>query len=703
MKFTIPVISSKKIFYALAGLFLILLPLLSLKSGISGDEETFHYPHGKNVFNYYATFGKDTTCLHYSNSVLHMYGPVFDLATVAVIKVFHVEDEYQVRHIMNALAGWSAVLCAGLIAVLLGGWRAGILTMILMFLSPRFLGHSFNNPKDIPFAAAYIFTIYSIIRYLKYYPEKRIRFAWPVALGIGLTIGVRVGGILLAVYFLFFTGLYYLLTHQIKNWFKSENLNKLATSLLYAFVISLAGYIIGIILWPYAHKAPVEKTLEAMKFMEAYATSLRQLFEGKIIWSDNVPAYYLPKYIFMTVPEFIILGLVCFFVFIKSLKKEDGAWYFILLFVSVFPVFYIIIKGSNVYGGWRHVSFIYPALVVIASLGIVTMLGRVSNKYFRWSIVAVITALVILPLRHIIVNHPMEYIYYNTVSGGMKNAYGKYEMDYFYHSLRPGSEWLIENKINKASKPEGEKIVVATNLSTITKYYFRHLQDQVQVVYIRYYERGNSNWDYAILANSYINPYQLKRRIWPPANTIHTIDVDGKPVCAILERKDRNDYLGSQKLASGDPAAAISYFNEALKSDPKYEMVYYNLAKVYMDLRAYDEVIKNAGLCLKYYPGYNRALSLMGMAYLNNRQPENAMDVFRQNMRLNPKDVSSYYYAGVIYAESKNFKAAIDYLEQAIQLDGRYKPSYYLLSQIYQMQGNEQVAKQLINYVNSLP
>ncbi len=118
----------KKIFYTLAALLFIIMPMLSLKSGISGDEETFHYPHGKNVFNYYATLGKDTTCLHYENSVLHMYGPVFDLVTVTAIKILKPDDDYMVRHVLNSLAGWSAIFFAALIAVMLGGGGVQVLS-----------------------------------------------------------------------------------------------------------------------------------------------------------------------------------------------------------------------------------------------------------------------------------------------------------------------------------------------------------------------------------------------------------------------------------------------------------------------------------------------------------------------------------------------------------------------------------------------
>jgi tetratricopeptide (TPR) repeat protein len=695
-------VTEKNVFIALAGIMLILMPILSLKSGISGDEETYHYPHGKNVFKYYATLGKDTSCLHYNNSVLQMYGPVFDVITVAVIKIIKPDDEYMVRHILNSLTGWAAILFAGLIAVMLGGWRTGIITLLFMFLSPRFLGHSLNNPKDIPFAAAYIFTVYAIIRFLKNYPEKRLKYAWPIALGIGLSIGVRVGGILLAIYFILFSGLFYLLSTNIKQWLKKDQISRLLNLIIWTIGISVAGYAIGILLWPYAHKAPIQRTMEAMKYMEQYATSLRQVFEGKIIWSDHVPKYYLPKYIFMTIPEFIMLGLICFFVFIRKIEQKNTLWYFILFFVSVFPVAYIIYKGSNVYGGWRHVLFIYPALVVIAASGTNQLINFPRNRYVRYVILAIIAFLLTLPLKHIITSHPYEYIYYNDLTGGVKKAYGKYEMDYFYPTLRAGSEWLIKNKIDKTAVPEGKKIIVATNLGINTVYYFRHYTNKVKVVYIRYYERGNKNWDYAVLANSYINPYQLKKKIWPPANTIHTIDVDHVPVCAILERRDRNDLMGYQLLSTGKPDEAIPYFKAAIANNKKYELEYYNLAQAYLNLGDNVNAVRAATECLKLYPDYDRALIQLGVAYFNNKEFENSFQVFKRNMTVNPKNVVSFYYTGLIYAQDNDFKTALNYLDKALKVNARYKPTYYLIARILELQGNSAEAKRYIDYANSL-
>jgi tetratricopeptide (TPR) repeat protein len=368
----------------------------------------------------------------------------------------------------------------------------------------------------------------------------------------------------------------------------------------------------------------------------------------------------------------------------------------------VFPVFYIIIKESNVYGGWRHVSFVFPGIAILAAIGANTLISLFKNKYLQIGIAAVFGILALLPLRHTIVNHPHQYIYYNSISGGVKKAYSKYEMDYFYHTLRAGSEWLINNKIENQEIPPGKKIIIASNYSTPVNYYLRHYKDKVKVVYIRYYERGNSDWDYAVIANSYINPHQLKKRIWPPKNTIHTIDIDKKPACAILERTNRYDLEGYRLMSAGNAPEAVDYFNRAIAEDPKYEMMYYNLAQAHMNLKNFDEAIRAIRQCLKLYPDYNRGLNLMGMAYLNKNNYEDALQVFRRNMMVNPKYVASYYYAGVIYAQNNDLKTALKYLEEAIEVNGRYKPAYLMIAQIYKMQGNETMAKRYSDYANSL-
>jgi tetratricopeptide (TPR) repeat protein len=360
-------------------------------------------------------------------------------------------------------------------------------------------------------------------------------------------------------------------------------------------------------------------------------------------------------------------------------------------------------KGSNIYGEWRHVMFIYPGISVIAALGTNTLIDQFKRRYLKWSIIGLLSILGLLPLIHIVKNHPLEYIYFNSISGGVQKAYGNYEMDYFYHSLREGSDWLIKNKIDKLNMPKDKKIIVATNHATILQYYFRNYTDKVKVIYIRYYQRGNTDWDYAVLANSYIVPFHLKKKLWPPSNTIHTINVDDKPVCAILERTDKNDYEGYQLFMQKNLPEAIEHYKAAIAHDKNYEIMYANLAQAYLSNNDYTNAIDAANECIKLYPNYDIALEILGMSYLNLQEYDNALSVLLQDMRENPKSVVGFYETALLYSQSKNFDVALNYLQKAIDVKPEYKNSYFLAAKIYQMQGNMALANKYYEYANTLP
>ena len=74
----------KVIFGIVAITLLVIICIASLDSGISGDEPQYQYPQSVNLYNYYASLGKDTSCLSFFN--LKYYGCSFDLISYAFIK-----------------------------------------------------------------------------------------------------------------------------------------------------------------------------------------------------------------------------------------------------------------------------------------------------------------------------------------------------------------------------------------------------------------------------------------------------------------------------------------------------------------------------------------------------------------------------------------------------------------------------------------
>ncbi|MBK8604173.1 MAG: hypothetical protein IPN87_14300 [Saprospiraceae bacterium] len=53
--------------------------------------------------------------------------------------------------------------------------------------------------------------------------------------------------------------------------------------------------------------------MEALKVMSNFDVAIRMLFEGKALWSDEIPWYYIPKWLSMAIPVFILAGFVLFF------------------------------------------------------------------------------------------------------------------------------------------------------------------------------------------------------------------------------------------------------------------------------------------------------------------------------------------------------------------------------------------------------
>ncbi|MCL2168085.1 MAG: hypothetical protein FWH59_03035 [Lentimicrobiaceae bacterium] len=359
---------------------------MSINAGNSGDEDPFQIPQGKNIVNYFKTHGTDTTCLTFKN--LKYYGSSPDAIAEYWNRAFNVENISKSRHIFNALYGWIAILFAGLIAYLIGGWRASVLTLLLLFLSPRFLGHSFNNTKDTPFAAGIMAAIYFMTLFFKQFPKVKIYTLLFLILFIAFANSVRIGGILLYAYFGLFGLIYLIMTYWQMR--RSKNKMRLAPTmlsitskmLLYGLSVAIISYFLGLLLWPYALQAPIKNPLEAFNEMSKFSISIRQLFESSLQWSDNLPWYYTPKYILMTIPIVILLGLILFFTFIWK-DKKNYFYYFIIFFTFFFPVFWVVYSGAHVYHGWRHTLFAYPSMVVAAGLGFNSAIEWITQKIMK--------------------------------------------------------------------------------------------------------------------------------------------------------------------------------------------------------------------------------------------------------------------------------------------------------------------------------
>ena len=117
-----------------------------------------------------------------------------------------------------------------------------------------------------------------------------------------------------------------------------------------------------------------------------------------------------------------------------------------------------------------------------------------------------------------------------------------YELDYYYHSSREICEWVLDN----AEQPEdsNEKIKVVSWHPVSLAHYFRKDTTRFSTGFVRWYEKGNSDWDYAVFTITGMAPEQLTNSaIFPPPNTVYTVKVDDVPIAIVLKRQDKSDLL----------------------------------------------------------------------------------------------------------------------------------------------------------------
>jgi len=420
-------------------------------------------------------------------------------------------------------------------------------------------------------------------------------------------------------------------------------------------LVSVAAYILGILLWPYALQAPVKNVLESYNLMAHFPSTFRQVFEGQMIWSDMMPWYYLPKSMAITIPFVVLTGFLIFWILIKQhIKSGKVLLYGLVIFTILFPVCFVIAQQSNIYSSWRQFLFIYPAIVLIAATGFSTLYDTLNKKLLRILMVAVVILLALHPLKFMALNPRYYYLYYNQFTGGLKGAYGNYETDYYYVSQTEGAElfleYLKENNVDSA-------VVMTTSPDN---WHFRK-NPAIKPVYVRYEERSMNEWDYAIVGSRFIQPAKLKSGMWPPKNTIHIIYAGDVPVGAVLKRTGNADYEGFNALQEGRNGEAIKFFEEALKSDAVDEMIFYNFAR----------------------------------ALYNDGQHQKADSVLKAGLELNPESELILMYLGNIASFRNDSILALEYYERVIGANRKYFQAYVESAKLLSVKDVEKARKLL--------
>ena len=142
------------------------------------------------------------------------------------------------------------------------------------------------------------------------------RLQLSTGLAIGLTLGVRIGGLILLAY-LALAALVALVSPQ---WLSSgagvpTTLGQRARVLARSLAgIGATAYVVMLIFWPWAQHGLL-RPFEALAYMSRFRlteTGLlnRVLIGGEYLPAKDLPASYLPHYLLVKTPETLLLGLM---------------------------------------------------------------------------------------------------------------------------------------------------------------------------------------------------------------------------------------------------------------------------------------------------------------------------------------------------------------------------------------------------------
>jgi hypothetical protein len=613
----------KKVFLILSIAIIILMPLLSKDYGQSGDE-WLETEYGQHIYNYF--FNGDKQALDYTNRSLqyesmNLYGGFFNYYTELIVQAFPNMSAMAIKHFFNALMGAIMMIFTGLLAFRMSRkWSVGVIALLFIFFSPRLFGESMNNPKDIPHACGFVMGIYGLVCILQDFDRKVWLHALILALGFGITFGQRpAGGLLQVCYIIAFVALYYIFNKD----FKARVLSHKAARKKVAFAVAVAflvGYAIGLSAWPYGLESPIDHTMESLKAMTNRGVQIRVLFDGKYAYNNHMPWYYEFKWILISNPIAVIVGVGMFLLLsIVGFKRYGVHIVLAMLFAAFFPLLYMVYKKSSMHDTWRHVFFVYTFWVVIAAMGWDLLTTFISNVKYKKAVPIVAILSLVPAMVWTVRSHPNQYVYFNEFIGGPAGAYGYYDVDYYQNSGKQAADWIKKNV-----KPiPGKKIVVMSNLSAFYKYFEK---DTAWIVstYARYGERHHMDWDYYVTYPRYISAELMQNGMWPPPNTLHSIDIDGTPLSVIFKNKSKAGIAAFDAYEKKDYATAAELYKHFVTADASDETAFINYSVSLAYIGQMNEAVAAAKKAIELNPFAPEYYDLLAQLYGVMRDEANA-------------------------------------------------------------------------------
>jgi len=524
------------------------LPFLCSRSGIS-TQEYHNTTYAAQVYNY---FMHGDTSVYLSQAELRLHPQLFNNLTYAIAQCLHIDSIYTFNHYVSGFFGWLILLTIVVFLSQFRGWQAAFIGILLLFGSPRFVAGICSDLYDTSFAFFYLYGISQIYHLCHALPVIKWRRLITLTISFCFAATIHIVGFTLLLYLGLFLFLTFFLSNSLKKFFTKLylwNILKLTT----VFVgISAIVYLFNGLYLRFVPSVPFVSIGNAMQYFTEGIIPTYELFASKLLLNSNLPSYYLLKYWLLTLPAVSLIGVLLYFSFATTLiKKIYPLAYFLILTAIIYPVWHATKYGLFAYSGASIYLFLHPFITLMAALGISGLMTRINDRYTNSVVYFMIILLSFMPLRHIFFNYNTLSSYFNELSGGIYNVYGKYMVSYNDQTNITISKWLCK-KIEKERLPsDSGKVVVLTNGNQAMNTVFAKDSAFINLQFTNLNRDTLPPHDYIIAFANYIAPKYLVDGQWlREGEIIYAIHLEGKVISAILKAENNEMEKDETKISN---------------------------------------------------------------------------------------------------------------------------------------------------------